>query len=279
MQPAETSNLEHVTSILNYIDYTGERPAYYIYDPKSTKVGIPPRTTEHTVSIYDVRDILDGLSLDVHGFAVHRDASAVTEFLDDDHVREHYYPEVAALVEKHTGASRVHVFDHNVRNQEMSEQAGSGISEPVRFVHNDYTEKSGPQRVRDLFGDQQAEDLLKHRFVFINLWRPLRGPVQDMPLAVCDAQSIDSDDFIATDLKYPYRTGEVYSVRHNPAHRWFYVSGMQPDEFTLLKCYDSERDGRARYTAHSAFRHPQAPDNSLTRQSIEARTIAFFAAD
>ena len=122
-------------------------------------------------------------------------------------------------------------------------------------AHNDYTLKSGPQRVRDLL-PEEAEALLKNRFAVINVWRPIRGPVEEMPLAVCDARSIARRDLVPTDLKYPDRTGEVHSLAFNPAHRWFFIPAHGGDEVILLKCYDSADDGRARFTAHGAFVDP-----------------------
>jgi hypothetical protein len=101
--------------------------------------------------------------------------------------------------------------------------------------------------------------------------------VQDQPLAVCDATSMDQKDFIPTDLIFEQRTGEIYSVAYNPEQRWFYFPSLAPGEVMLLKCYDSIEDGRARFTAHSAFTDPTAPADAPARESIEARTFAFFA--
>lgn len=273
----DLDQLDRVETTLNYIEYTGQRPAYYLYDPEPGPTPARPERDKQAVSVFDVRRVKDTLSLDENGFAVLRHTSSIGDFFDDALVRGAYYVETESLVKAHLGATRVHAFDHNVRNKALSEQDGSGVREPVRFAHNDYTERSGPQRVRDLMGED-AERLLEHRFTFINVWRPIRGPVIDIPLAVCDARSIAHDDFVATDLKYADRTGEIYSVRHNRAHRWFYISQMQPDEVMLLKCFDSMDDGRARFTAHSAFVDPAAPAEAPSRQSIEVRTIAFFGA-
>ena len=143
-------------------------------------------------------------------------------------------------------------------------------------VHNDYTAKSGPQRVRDLLGDE-ADELLKKRFAVINVWRPIRGPVVDAPLAVTDASSVADGDLVASDLIYPDRTGEIYYVKYNPDHKWFYVPAMRTDEVLLIKCYDSMKDGRARFSLHSAFDDPTSPAKAKPRQSIEVRTIAYFA--
>ena len=278
MQQINVAELDCVEAILNYLEYSGERPAYYLYEPTPGLTPERPPADRRSTQFYDIRSVMDRLTLDRNGVAVVKHSTPFRDFLDADRVRSDYYPEVAALVKAHTGAARVNVFDHNVRSKPLSQQAGSGVREPVRFAHNDYTEKSGPQRVRDLFEPAEAERLLQHRYVFINAWRPIRGPVLDFPLAVCNAESIEPSDFVATDLKYADRTGEIYSVRYNAAHQWMYISHMQPDEVMLLKCFDSARDGRARYTAHSAFKHPDAPPDAPSRESIEARTIVFFDA-
>jgi hypothetical protein len=124
-------------------------------------------------------------------------------------------------------------------------------------------------------GDE-ADELLKKRFAVINVWRPIRGPVVDAPLAVTDASSIAAGDLVASDLIYPDRTGEIYYVKYNPDHKWFYVPGMRTDEVLLIKCYDSIDDGRARFVPHSAFVDPTTPVGALPRESIELRTLVFF---
>jgi hypothetical protein len=144
-------------------------------------------------------------------------------------------------------------------------------------VHVDHTARSGPQRVRDFFGDE-AEELLRGRIQVINLWRPIRGPLRDAPLAVCDAGSVAPSDLVPSDLVYQNRVGETYGVTYNPAHRWFYVPEMQPDEALLLKCFDSKTDGRARFAPHTAFEDPTTPADALPRESIEIRTLVFHPA-
>ncbi len=122
----------------------------------------------------------------------------------------------------------------------------------------------------------EAEARLRGRFAVVNVWRPIRGPLRDAPLAVCDARSVPFADLIPSDLIYRDRTGETYAVAHNPAHRWFYAPAMTTDEVMLIKCYDSATDGRARFSPHSAFEDPTAPADVLPRESIEVRTLAFF---
>src|SRR5439155_4453827 len=110
--------------------------------------------------------------------------------------------------------------------------------------------------------------LLQHRFAVVNIWRAIRGPLLDAPLAVLDGSSLTAADLISTDLVYPTRTGETYSVAFNANHRWFYFSAMREDEALLLKNYDSATNIRARFAPHSAFEDPTAPADAPPRESI-----------
>jgi hypothetical protein len=213
--------------------------------------------------------------LDTEGFAVLRAASAVRDFWDDDEVRRVYYPESEALIRRATGADRVFIFDHTVRRHVPgTEDRSAPTRQPARRVHVDHTARSAPQRVRDFLPDE-AEALLAGRVQVINLWRPIRGPVLDTPLALVDARTIAPGDLIRQDLIYADRIGETYAVAWNPAHRWFYAPAMQRDEALLIKVYDSDPDV-ARLSAHSAFDDPTAPAGAPPRESIEVRTLVLF---
>ncbi|MGH7779102.1 MAG: CmcJ/NvfI family oxidoreductase [Candidatus Binataceae bacterium] len=267
-------NSEHVDAQLNYLEDRGQRPTTYTYAPPP---GVSARTGKYAkfpVAIHNARPLARELSLDRQGVALIHQDSAVRDFYSDREVREVYYPEVERMVREATGAARVLVFDYNLRCRARAKQGEKGIQEPVKVAHNDYTIKSGPQRVRDLL-PAEADELLKNRFAVINVWRPIRGPVQESPLAVCDAQSIEAQDFVIHELIYRDRKGEVYSVAYNPKHRWYYFPQMAREEVMLLKCYDSRTDV-ARFSAHSAFDDPTSAADPVPRESIEVRTLAFF---
>ncbi len=265
-----------VEATLNYLADLTEKPYFYLYEPPAGTARRNTKGDRRTVAIQDARELSSPPSLDVEGFALARHETSVSSFFDPAAVRERYYPEVEALVGKVTGATRVVAFDHNARSAPKAERQEDGAQPPVRFAHNDYTERSGPQRVRDLFPGDEAETLLRNRFAVVNVWRPIHGVVEESPLAVCDARTIRSGDLIVTDLRYRDRLGEIYSLRFDPAHRWFYWSHMRPDEAMLLKCFDSDTR-RARFTAHTAFDDPTSSADARPRQSIEVRTLVFFA--
>ena len=272
-------DLPYVEAELNYLVPMNQRPRNYTFDPPP---GIPRSNTAHeahVVPIHSVRPIESEISLDRQGFDLLHYQSAVHDFWNEDEVRRIYYPEAERVIAEATGASKVFIFDHTLRRRVRGamDRALDAPRQPATRVHVDHTAKSGPQRVRDFFGDK-AEKLLRGRVQVINLWRPIRGPLRDAPLAVCDARSVAPGDLVPSDLVYQHRVGETYAVTYNPEHRWFYVPEMQPDEALLLKCFDSKTDGRARFMPHTAFDDPTAPVDALPRESIEIRTLVFHEA-
>jgi hypothetical protein len=266
---------EFVQTTLNYFATSSEKPFIYTYEPPPGMPRATGKSEPHRVPIRNAR-LEDNLSLDKQGFQLVRHLSAVHDFYDPAEVKEIYFPEVERLLKEVTGAEKVVIFDHQVRNIELSKQGEKNAREYVWIVHNDYTAKSGPRRVTDHLPGAEAEERLRHRFAEINVWRPIRGPVQSTPLAVCDAQSIEPRDFVPTDFIYRDKVGEVYRFAYNPHHRWFYFPQLERNEVILLKCFDSKDDGRARFSAHSAFDDPTSPPDAPSRESIEVRALVFW---
>ena len=229
---------------------------------------------DRTVRIRNGRNKTGGFTFDRHGFVFVGHVTRVEDFFDRDEVERIYYPEAGALIRRVTGAGRVHVFDHTVRSGDAAMQE-AGLREPLKQVHNDYTDRSGPQRVRDLL-PEEAEDLLRHRFMIVQVWRPVGERVVSEPLAVCDARSLADTDLIATERRHPNRVGETYSLSYNPDHRWYYFPDMGRNEAIVFKVYDSAVDGRARFTAHGSFNDPHTPDGAQPRESIELRALVFL---
>ena len=229
----------------------------------------------HPMVIRNGRPLAGQFALDRHGFRFVQHRTAVRDFFDKPRLEAEYYPEVEALIRKESGASRVVVFDYTLRSGDAVEREAKLVREPVHYAHNDYTEWSGPQRVRD-FLPAEAEALLAGRFAIIQVWRAIDQPIQANPLALADAHSVAFEDLMIAERRYPNRVGQTYRLRHNPAHRWYYFPLMRRDEALVFKVYDSLRDGRARFTPHTAFDDPAAPRDAPPRQSIEARAFAFF---
>lgn len=257
---------------LSYLEPTGERPWHYMYP-------LPDGRPQHNCAFVprEVR-IADGRraspSLEREGFALQDAPSAVRDFHDDAEVRRHYYPEVAGLVLRLTGARHAFVFDHQARRRETGRapldfgRRGAGPRPGAAgHVHNDYTEASSPRRLDALWKGSP-----RRRFAIVNVWRSIAGPVLDTPLAVCDARTVSPEELVASDLHYPGRSGEIYLVAHSPRHAWHYFPRMDRHEALVFKQYDSD-PGAARYVPHAAFDLPDIPPDAPLRESIEARCL------
>jgi hypothetical protein len=273
---ADATNLPAVEGRLGFTQRSAERQFTYAYDPPAGQ----PRTNivldEQAVWIADARAAPDPFRLDANGFELVGHRTTVRDFWDEAQTLALGHPEAAEIVRAATGAARVVVFDHTLRRRQSgAEDRARGVPrQPATRVHVDQTILSGPQRVRDLMGDQ-AEALLAGRAAIINVWRPIARPAVDWPLAVADAASVDPADLIPSELRFQHRTGEIYGVAHNPAQRWWSVREQRPDEALLIKCWDSD-ESVARFAPHSAFQDPTTPPDAPPRESIEFRTIAFF---
>ncbi len=198
------------------------------------------------------------------------------DFYDEAEVLRVYYPEVEKLIQAESGAKRVVVFDHTLRTADDSRHATGWIRQTVKSVHNDYTERSAPKRVRDILPPDEAERLLQRRYGIIQVWRSVAPRVESEPLAMCDGRSIPEVGFIRNERRYRDRTAETYHIAYNPAHRWFYFPEMKRDEALVFKVFDSDAARPSRFTAHSAFDDPATPADAPPRESIETRTFAFF---
>jgi hypothetical protein len=266
-----------ITAPINYAVITGEKLVNETFANS-----IRRRTTgsyeKRTTQIRDGRAHAEKFSLDRQGFVLVDHPTAMKDFFDPEELKRVYYAEAIELIKRVSGATRVVLFDHTLRSGDEGEREARLIREPVLSAHNDYTEWSGPQRVRDLMGDE-AETLLKRRFAIIQAWRSIAHPIVRNPLAIADARSLAPDDLHVAERRYPDRVGQTYRLSYNPAHQWFYFSAMRRDEALVFKVYDSKKDGRARFVPHTSFENPLAGADAAPRKSIEIRTLAFFDED
>lgn len=268
-----------VRAALTFIIPQDEKP----YFESSALTGGEPKvffqTEQKAVDIRDMRVEAGRFSLDEQGFELLRQPTAVDDLYDDEAVTGPYYEELAALLKRHLGGDRVVIFDATRRSDSGQGAANpDGRRGPATRVHVDYTPKSGPQRAKDSMGAAEVERILANggRLVQINVWRPITGPVRRAPLALADATSVAYEDLIATDQRFPDRTGEIYQLAYNPQHRWYYAAEMERDEVILIKSWDSAWPADASYPAHGAFQYPDQDPDAPPRESIEVRTYVVF---
>jgi len=264
-----------IEASLFYLARGADKLVTYVAAPGGRDERTGGGSETHRVTMHNGRPLAGNFVFEREGFRFVDNASRVADFFDDAEVRRVYYPECEALIKEVSGAKRVVVFDHTLRTASDEQRETQKIRDVVRRVHNDYTEWSGPQRVRDIMGEETAV-LLRGRFAVIQVWRPINHPVESHPLAICDAQTVRPETLVVNERRYPGRVGQTYGIAYDPDQRWYWFPRMRPDEALVFKVYESLKDGRARWTAHTAFEDPTSPPHPRPRESIEIRTLAFF---
>ncbi|KAK8867518.1 methyltransferase-like protein [Apiospora arundinis] len=275
--PATNGHQPHnVSAILNYWDDPGDGSS-----PTPIYIGKGRITNErphlpHRFTVSDVSGRENDYTLDGQGFQYLHHSSEEKDFVDEQRIRDVYYPECAALLKQTTGASRVHIFNHKVRRGPtqwhhlgLKNLANRG---PVTKTHVDQSYAGAELRLRWEF-PEEADALVQKRYQIINVWRPIRAILKD-PVAVADANTVPDEDLVAAIMVEDDYHGEQWVVRHNPAHKWYFKHGLTPDEVLLIKCFDSDR-AVARRALHSAIEDP-VYKNLESRQSIEVRCLVLY---
>jgi hypothetical protein len=262
-----------VTTSLNFFKdpEDGSKPHNYV-EPKE---GIPQRNFGETITdveLNDARGRESDFNLEKDAFQLFQNIKSdmtYDDWADDEKVKSTYYPEVVQfLLDNVPGAHKVTLFDHTIRRSNPDAPRA-----PVTRVHVDQTARSTEWRVK-LHNPEEADELLKGRYRIINVWRPLNGPVQASPLTFASAETVDDNDLVPVEHRYPHRTGETAGVRYQPSQKFYYWSGMQNDERLFLKCFDSQ-EGVGQRVPHSAFVDHRTPEGAKGRESIEVRALVY----
>lgn len=268
---------ETITAPLEFLRPTPQRPYTYMYLPPDGQPWQNAAYENVPVSIQDARATAP--SIDREGYTLRHAPTRVDDFMDRQQVIQRYYPEMAELALAVSGASRAIVFDHLVRKRQPGSPQAFGRIDGQRpgaagRVHCDFTVASARRRLEQELGGDGANVA---RYAIVNLWRSIRHPVLDAPLALCDARSVDPADLVASDIFYPDRQGEIYQAMHSAAHRWSYFPAMTRDEVLVFKQFDSAP--LASHTPHAAFEHPATPAGTPLRESIEIRCLLIYEGD
>jgi hypothetical protein len=266
---------------VEYLANRVERPIYYASSAgRNATHEIDQPMNLASVDVDDARTVLDagaGAEFGMHpcGFDLFDFPTRVRNFLDKEQVEAIYEAEIESFLKAVTGCYRVHIFDYTVRASDPGLRELKQVREPASLVHNDYTANSGFTCLRENLGDD-AQALAQGRFQILNVWRPQVDPVEDYPLALCDARSVDPLDLIDSERRAPNHIGEIQLAVHAPEQHWYYYPQMRPPEVLLFKTFDSKDGGANPCSIHSAIQLPHVPADAKPRESIETRAFVFY---
>jgi len=266
---------------VEFLAERSERPIYYASSAgRNAAHEIDQEMNIVAVAVDDARlradeGLQDEFGLHPSGFKLLNFPTQVQDFLDPKQIESVYEAEIEDFLKSVSGCYRVHIFDHTVRASDPELRETKQVREPAYLVHNDYTSRSGLVCLQESLG-QEAEELAQGRFQIVNVWRPLVDPVEDYPLALCDARSLTPSDLVDCERRAPNHTGEIQLAVHSPGQHWYYYSAMRPDEVLLFKTFDSIDGGGNPCSIHSAIRLPDVPADAKPRESVETRAFLFY---
>ncbi len=224
--------------------------------------------------------------------------SKCTNFYDSAEVERVYYPEIEQLLlDFFPGATDAVVYNHDVFDKDYEgdrteDQAAKnpGVNAAyANVVHNDLNDNSGRVRCRELltqnlrnFGrtlhytEAEADAKMSRRFMSINLAKPMET-VQQNPFVLCAWPSFADQPYVNNYRVYDDRVGETTYFMRRAEHQWYWIPNQTPTEVSMLKCYDSVKDGRvSRWSFHSSSIDPTAPKDAPCRKNLVVRSYVFY---
>ncbi|KAI1144799.1 putative CmcJ-like methyltransferase [Nemania diffusa] len=185
--------------------------------------------------------------LDTNGFCTitaETSLSATDALNEPESVETDYLAQLKVILAQHFPEySRLEAFEFVVRQRDerfpSNQLAIITHEQPACLTHSDYSTYGARLQIESSF-PRQERFFEGKEFDMINVWRPLIGPNDDWPLAVCDYTTIDvENDIISADRLHHNRVCENQLLFANEKHRWYYVKNQQPHNLLVFRNTDS----------------------------------------
>jgi len=281
--PAVLATLDYLQNLPLYEHekpYSGFRPPGDGFDPDVDRFDNLEFEERSNIRIENMRDSETKFLIDECGFEVVPHQSKILHFEERDDINQ-YKAETEQLLKNSLQAVYVRCYDFVHRKNVTFERDTIDLNDPTRLegpakgVHNDITSDSGPAAFERILTREEKVKYYRpgYRFRIINTWRTLVPELEDRPLALCDARSVDRDHLLASDRVLPDRVGEVYYLTYNPNHKWYWLEKQTSTELLAFVMYDTKSGPHARFCPHVSFNNPRAPKNASPRESVETRSV------
>ncbi|KAF2092394.1 hypothetical protein NA57DRAFT_8478, partial [Rhizodiscina lignyota] len=244
------------------------------------------------VRVRNIRGHESEYSLEKQGFWIAHIESQIQNWRDDEELKRVYFPEIAELLKRETGAKYVLSYEHHVRAgtlEDALQKDSKGkvdIDGPVRRVHIDESPASARHEFNYWMQLHTKEDVKGRQFGIYNVWKPLKTIRKD-PLCLCDARSLKDEDLQSGKVTVP-NVGEIENFAIRPPkedgnHAFAYLRGQEPHEAYVFRIFDTRLDGgidgksvvgdgkRSHGVAHTSFVDP-GTEQEAPRESVEIRS-------
>ncbi|KID83612.1 hypothetical protein MGU_09091 [Metarhizium guizhouense ARSEF 977] len=214
---------------------------------------------------------------------------SISAFQEEALIEKIYIPELESHFKEVLAAKQVRALDFQLRLRDRNFPYYGTKPElkpqPSLMTHIDVTPDATKSIVQELYGEA-ADQIMQSRYQIITVWRPLRVPVKDWPLALCDASTVESKDLVPSDVIYPNYLAENRLVHYNDNQRWYWLSDQAENEVLVFKAVDSDpkqcnrnfgKLKRVKACPHGAFPLPDQGEAQSLRESIDVRLLVMYA--
>ncbi|CAI6073687.1 unnamed protein product [Clonostachys chloroleuca] len=226
---------------------------------------------DHRQVLVNAIDQPDRFNLDEHGFCFLRGRQINLDpekaCRDKDSIEQAYWSEIEAILhEQFPQYSRIECFDTTVRKRdpdfpEVVRVYREEHEQPSPVVHCDWSSVGSLDVLRwcfpgnENFWEGKRFDMLKLLVIIrmlmisqpISVWRPLKTPTDDWPLALCDYTTVDTEnDVLLEDAIRRDRVEEISSLHYNENHRWYYLKDQGVDDLLVFRNADSHGENASK---------------------------------
>ncbi|KAI1099415.1 hypothetical protein F4804DRAFT_83751 [Jackrogersella minutella] len=284
---SDKTDIQTTIDFIANLQHYGEEKPFILHPSASADVNLDEIKTTNVewdtkpVIVYSMRDKTE-LSLEKNGFCYveHESKCAPSLGMDIDKMAE-YRKECESLLLSLFKAEFVHCYDCKIRKNAPMTLETYDPSDPLLVeqaamgAHVDISLDTVPRLLKNVLNEEQLQTFFQpgYRFRLINTWRSMLPECQDRPLAMCDYNTIDANDLVATDRVYPGWNQEIYYLKHNKQQRWYWLPNQRSDEPFLFMTYDSHAGPNARYCPHVSVDNPTAAPDAPPRESVETRNL------
>jgi hypothetical protein len=225
--------------------------------------------------LIDARQHPDWFTFDAENFELDRPGFDFSDFDSAEAIQSELYGQAISYLTQKFDAAGVLIFDHTVRSKTETAQTTANRA-PVKTVHNDYDQESGPTRMRIETQQQDRLDLRGRPYMLVNIWMPIEHKVEQTPLAFGIPSTFNASATRTLKLIYPNRTGQIPTFAHENGQKWAWYPDMEPGEAVVFKVFDGRSDHAGEMVPHTAFELPDDSTARHPRKSIELRAVVFL---
>ncbi|KAH7400429.1 methyltransferase [Cadophora sp. MPI-SDFR-AT-0126] len=227
--------------------YEKEKPNTLRYPSEDDLPQTNFRVEKHEdITFHDIRGQESSFSYEKNGFTIaHLDSKmAYTDFANSEMIKNVFLKEVSTMLQSVLEATTVQALEYIIRKRHCTFPISTGqtyhYNQPTSVAHIDSTPSCTTATVKNRNGEN-ASEFLQQRYQCVNIWKPLKGPLRDWPLGLCDPTTVEADsDLRAADIVYSEYVVENYQVHFTPEQKWYYLDNQLPSEVIVFRQSDSD---------------------------------------